>query len=195
MAGGVCIGSRGAVQSVRLFSRVPVSEIGSLALDESSMTSNRLAQVILRERFGVAPATEYHPPSLEGMLRACDACVLIGDIGMMAPSEGLHVLDLGSEWRALTGLPFVWAGWIGSEGLTDELSHRLRVAASAPIDQALILKVVDRWGWPEDTVRDYLTQTMDYRMDDTMLRGLREFQARLIANGFDDCRHFPQIVS
>src|SRR5689334_10050564 len=44
-----CIGCRGPVFSVKLFSRVPVSEIKTLALDEGSRTSVALVQILLRE--------------------------------------------------------------------------------------------------------------------------------------------------
>ncbi len=43
---GYCIGSVGAVNSVFIFSRVPVQEIKTLKLDSQSRTSNNLAKVI-----------------------------------------------------------------------------------------------------------------------------------------------------
>ena len=97
MADGVCIGSDGEVKSVRLFSRVPPKQIRRLALDASSMTSNRLAQVILNDRYDVRPEVVTLPPHLEGMLVEADACVLIGDIGMTTVGDGLHILDLGDQ--------------------------------------------------------------------------------------------------
>jgi chorismate dehydratase len=128
MAAGIGIASNGPVLSVRLFSRKPFDEIGSLALDQSSLTSNSLAKIILLERFGVTPIATPQPPDLEKMLQAHDACVLIGDIGMRAEGTGLHVLDLGEEWSRLTGLPFVWAVWLGNERLDTKLSQYLRIA-------------------------------------------------------------------
>ena len=118
MASGVCIGSVGAVESVRLFSWVPFSEIGSLALDASSMTSNALAQIVLRETYGVAPSVCVRPSLPPEELDEADACVLIGDVGMASEGRGMHVLDLGLAWWELTGLPFVWAAWVGGEGLS-----------------------------------------------------------------------------
>ncbi|HSI72823.1 MAG TPA: menaquinone biosynthesis protein [Fimbriimonas sp.] len=129
MAEGVCIGSHGPVKSVRLFSKVAPGRIQSLALDQNSMTSNRLAQIILKERFGVSPATEAEPPNQQTMLEKHNACVLIGDIGMTAPSDGLYVLDLGEEWMKLTGQPFVWAAWIGNDRLTPELAAWLNTSS------------------------------------------------------------------
>lgn len=128
IAEGVCIGTDGPVESVRLFSRIPFDRIQTLALDQSSLTSNRLGQLILREVYGVSPSVVTLPPVQETMLAQADACILIGDIGMSAPTEGLHVLDLGEAWTSLTGLPFVWAVWTGGERLTPELVAILNAA-------------------------------------------------------------------
>lgn len=213
MAEGVCIGSYGPVKSVRLFSRVAPDLIRSLALDASSMTSNRLAQIVLAERHGVRPEVRTLPPDLDAMLAECDACVLIGDLGMTASGEGLHVLDLGEEWRLLTGKPFVWAAWIGGDRLTPELARWLATAAqaasvgrrlsivpsradAAPTEQANTIRTaIERSGWSRERVEDYFLNVMVYDLDESMIDGLREFQRRLLANGFDDCRHFPTLVA
>src|SRR5512135_288735 len=52
---GFAIAARGAVRSVKLFSRVPPERIERLALDSGSRTSQALAQVWLDARFGVRP--------------------------------------------------------------------------------------------------------------------------------------------
>src|SRR3954471_7309504 len=57
----IAIASRGPVLSVTLFSRVPLAEVRSVALDEGSRTSAALTQIILRKRYGVRPAVETLP--------------------------------------------------------------------------------------------------------------------------------------
>lgn len=199
MAAGVCIGTDGPVKSVRLFSKVPLAEIRTLALDASSMTSNRLAQIVLAERYGVHPQVTTMPPLQDEMLATCDACVLIGDIGMTAPSEGLVVADLGEEWRGLTGKPFVWAAWIGGEGLTPALARLLAQGADLPpLEEARLDRLVElatgHRGWTDAMIRDYYENVMVYRMGHEAIEGLREYQRRLLANGFGDAVHFPEIV-
>jgi chorismate dehydratase len=205
MVDRVCIGSDGPVKSVRLFSKVPPAEIASLALDQSSMTSNRLAQIILSERYGAHPRTEPCPPDQATMLAGHDACVLIGDIGMLASSESLHVLDLGEEFTDMTGKPFVWAGWIGKDRLTHELADHLRGAAEffpvglghaqAPGDLEKLVSLTQlRSGWSDQMIRDYYLDVMLYRMDERAVAGLRDFRSHLLSEGFDDCRHFPALV-
>jgi chorismate dehydratase len=47
-----------------------------------------------------------------------DAALLIGDPAFDAEHEalGLRKIDLGVEWTAMTGLPFVYAAWTGRAG-------------------------------------------------------------------------------
>ncbi|MBS1717220.1 MAG: menaquinone biosynthesis protein [Armatimonadetes bacterium] len=177
-APGVCIGSRGAVESVRLFSKVPIKGIESLALDQSSLTSNNLALGLLADRYHIHPNARTAPPSLEGMLAHFDACVLIGDIGMMAPSEGLVVMDLGAEWVEHTNLPFVWALWVSQGETPAELARLLQEerdwGVSNVEEVARLASVQARW--PYETTLNYLSQTIDYTLDASAERGLAAYR-------------------
>ena len=115
---GVAIGSRGPVASVALFTRVPLADITSLALDTSSRTSVALTRILCAHRFGIAPAFVPHAPDLAAMLRDHGAGLLIGDPALEADHQALGAtrIDLGEEWTAMTGLPFVYAAWTGRPG-------------------------------------------------------------------------------
>jgi chorismate dehydratase len=115
---GVGIGSRGAIASVALYTRVPVEEIRSLALDTSSRTSVSLIKVLCHHHFRIAPAFVPYGPDLAGMTRDCDAGLLIGDPAFDADHAalGLTKIDLGEQWTAMTGLPFIYAAWTGRPG-------------------------------------------------------------------------------
>ncbi|MBV9497948.1 MAG: menaquinone biosynthesis protein [Acidobacteriaceae bacterium] len=116
---GVGIASHGAVRSILLFSRVPWNKVRSVAADSGSRTSVELARVILRERFGVQPNIGLQKPFLNQMLENADAALVIGDPALRLDPETLpyDCLDLGAEWRKLTGLPMVFAAWAGKPGL------------------------------------------------------------------------------
>lgn len=195
-----CIASQHNVDSVRLFSKVPFGQIRSLAWDQSSMTSNRLAMILLQEVYGVEPDFEVCPPDLNKMLASHDACILIGDLGMAAIPEGLHVMDLGGEWRNLTGKPFLWAGWIGGEGLTPELTDHLIEGYQRAMDDSgsLLPAVIDagvkKSRLPRAVVERYLTETMDYEFGLDKLCALHCFQEHLLACGFVDAKHTPDLV-
>lgn len=119
---GIGVGSRGPVASVALFSRVPVGSIRRIAADTSSRTSVALLKVLCRHRFRIAPELVPHGPDLPAMLRQCDAALLIGDPALDADHGALGVekVDLGEEWTAMAGLPFVYAAWAGRPGAVDD---------------------------------------------------------------------------
>ncbi|MEN6406222.1 MAG: menaquinone biosynthesis protein [Thermoguttaceae bacterium] len=113
-----CIACDGPVQSVKLYSRVPIEQIRTLALDEGSRTSVALTQILLRERYGVHPKTCRLPIGAVVDDVSTDAVLLIGDRGML-PAVGHFAVewDLGQEWSQWTGLPFVFAVWIARPGV------------------------------------------------------------------------------
>src|SRR5580704_12073949 len=65
---GLGIACNGPVRSILLASHVPAPEIRHVAVDSSSRTSIALAEVVLRERFGVTPQLVPHRPQLDAML-------------------------------------------------------------------------------------------------------------------------------
>ena len=197
IAEGVCIGSQQEVLSVRIFSKVHPEKIQSIALDRSSMTSNALAKIVLKERHGVDPIAHPMLPNISDMLAEHDACVLIGDNGMREQGEGLHILDLGLEWYHLTDLPFVWAVWLGDEGLTPELATWLALAELAGhtrIEQ-VTADAPGHTGMSLEQCDYYLKRIMHYPMRERELAGLREFGKLLLEHGLIEEVFTPTIVS
>lgn len=203
---GIGIGSFGPVESVRLFSKVPYGMIQTLALDQSSLTSNRLAQVVMRESYGARPQCLAFPPDLDAMLGVCDAALLIGDLGMTAdPGRGVRILDLGEAWTDLTGLPFVWALWTGGTDLTPDLASKLRAAyrrsgfdPAAPNDraaQALIEQGAQDAGWPVARTSHYLRQSVRFDLGEGGQSALKKFAELLEKNQLATDLHIPATVS
>jgi chorismate dehydratase len=184
--GDVGIVSQGHVDSVRMFSKVPMDQIESLALDQSSMTSNALALGILRS-IGVHPATRVMSPNLEQMLNEFDAGILIGDIGMDQDAGGLYVYDLGEQWTQLTGLPFVWAVWTAKRGVDlGELPNLLNEAyqrSKEPIEMDhVILDAMLRSGWNRQKTEKYLLETMSFEIGVNERNALIEFKKLISLN-------------
>jgi chorismate dehydratase len=186
VADGVSISSQSEVLSVRLLSKVPLHQVETLALDRSSMTSNALAEIMLRTVRKEPYRTVLAQPDLEAMLAEADAGVLIGDNGMRADGRRLHDLDLGRAWYELTGLPFVWAMWMGHEGLDDALAQHLRDAAVWGVQHIdnVIPTAAAETGFSLAEADRYLRTIMDYRLDEPHKRALAEFAARLVTGGF-----------
>ena len=182
---GIAIAARGAVRSVKLYSRVPWGEIQRLALDEGSRTSQALARVWLDARHGVRPATiEPLPMGVPLQESTADAVLLIGDRAMRAPGEPFWaVVDLAEAWNELTGLPFVFALWVVRAGVDlgglPEAFARSRAEGLAHA-QELAAQFGPPLGLDVGTCYDYLTRSLSYDLGEPELAGLRRF-ARMAA--------------
>jgi chorismate dehydratase len=175
----LCIGSRDAVLSVRLFCKTPLRQVRTVALDTSSLTSAALTQILLTRAYGIHAAYRHAAPDLDAMLGQADAALLIGDLGMTATHpEVREVVDLGSAWRAYTGLPFVWAVWLANAETPEQpLAELLRYAyqwGKARID-ALVEAESQRTGIPRDLCERYLKDVMMYELDESLQAGLSRF--------------------
>jgi len=182
---GFAIAARGAVRSVKLFSRVPLGRIDRLALDAGSRTSQALTRVWLDAAHGVRPGRiEPLPLGVPVEESTADAVLVIGDRAMTVGPEGFHeVVDLAAAWRALTGLPFVFALWVVRPGVDlGPLPDALARCRAAGLAQArdLAAEHGPRLGLDVETCYDYLTNVLSYDLGEPELDGLRRF-ARMAA--------------
>jgi chorismate dehydratase len=183
---GLCIASQHEVRSVLLVSRLPLRAIRRVALDESSRTSAVLVRLLLAERFGVRPEAVAARPDLEAMLADADAALLIGDPALRVPRERFHVVDLAAEWRALTGLPFVFAVWAVVPGV-EERGLAGWLAASLAAGQrelpAMVERAVAQLGLTAPEVETYLTRHLSYHLGAPEQASLDEFFRRAHHHG------------
>ena len=107
---GMGIISDGSVGSVLLFGEREIEEMRDVALPTDSATSRRLLMYLLNKR-GHDPRPVEMGPDLESMLERCDGALLIGDRALHEAQKrpDLVRMDLGMEWKDVTGLPMVFA--------------------------------------------------------------------------------------
>jgi chorismate dehydratase len=176
----VAIGSDGPIASVALFSRVALDRIATLALDISSRTSVALTRILCARRWNIAPKLTPGEPDLRAMLQRADAALLIGDPALEIDVAKLNVTktDLGSEWRALTGLPFVYAFWSGRDG-TLQAEHIAELQAARDRGVQAIRSIAEDVGGGNGQRRDralrYLRDNLKYGLGDREIAGLRRF--------------------
>jgi chorismate dehydratase len=109
--GGFCIASVQHAGSSLLFSSKPIDALAGshIGVTDEDATTLRLLQVLLHLKYRVQPAAY-------GSLQASyDAFLLVGNQGLrqrMGAPGFPHVYDLGAEWHAWTGLPFVFSRWM-----------------------------------------------------------------------------------
>jgi chorismate dehydratase len=177
---GLGIACDGPVRSILLVSHVPAPEIRTIAVDCSSRTSVALTEVVLRERFGVAPQMIPHGPHLEAMLETADAALLIGDPALRFHPDELpyHVYDLGQEWKWMTGLPMVFAVWAARPEVIDPEVVSILLAScdfGRERIEEIIAKEGQRRGFSEDLVRQYLTHYIHFQLTTEFERGMKRF--------------------
>lgn len=162
----VSISSAGAVDSIQLVSRRPLTEIRSVALTRQSATSVVLLKTIFKLHLGQEVSYEEMTGSAEQALQRYDGVLLIGDQGLEAlyfPQPGTTCYDLGALWQEWTGLPMVYAVWAAREEF-----GRSNAAELAAVEQELVRSM--NYG------REHLAEVVEsalgkYRFDrDTLTR-------------------------
>ncbi|MGC8540441.1 MAG: menaquinone biosynthetic enzyme MqnA/MqnD family protein [Phycisphaerae bacterium] len=176
--GAICCD--GPTLTVRIFSKVPATEIRHLYADTDSHTSVILAQVILRELYKREPeliaANMYDPPPAEAQ-----TLLLIGDkVVNGAPSDAEYPfqLDLGEQWKLLAGLPFVFAMWMMPMDKADaDLAALLANARQrgGEMTDHLVAKYAQEKRWPADLARRYFTEYLQYAVTPRCRLGIEKF--------------------
>ena len=173
-AGG--IGSNGPALTVRIFSRMPIGKITTLACDTDSHTSVALARVILAEQFQICPR---FVDLTDDTSRDAEAILLIGDKVVCEEPIGYeHQLDLGGAWKELTGLPFVFAAWMAREDADlGDLPRRLEKAKRDGLNN--LASIITRYalprGWPRALAEQYLSEILLYDIGPQQLQAIHLF--------------------
>jgi chorismate dehydratase len=185
---GVAIGSDGPVASVAIFSRVPVERITTLAMDTSSRTSVALTRILCARHWQIAPKLTPSEPDLRAMLARADAALIIGDPALTIDAEGLGLIkvDLGSAWKAMTGLPFVYAMWSGRDGACgrDHVAELNAARVRGEANVSAIAAFESRGNrMLEEQVLRYLSDNLRYGLGEAEVAGLRRFHALAAEHG------------
>jgi chorismate dehydratase len=181
---------------VALFSKKPVTELdGATVLrTASSRTSHLLLELLCRHVWKVKPrfATARAEANDLAQLAALphDAVLVIGDAALHLRASNIYPVfqDLGSAWKAWTGLPFVFAVWAARRDADRQgaLDVHERLLASRAWGVAHLDVIAEeaalRTGIPETTCRAYLGD-LDYDLSYRHLAGLTEFFGRLAGDG------------
>jgi len=192
----LAISCDGPVRSVALFSRRPVTDLGThtVLLTASSRTSVALLDLLCRDvwkvkpRFAEARAEAQDLDTLAALPH--EAVLVIGDAALALAARGAypHRYDLGAEWKHWTGLPFVFAVWAArraADPAAVQRSHEAllasRVWGLAHLD-LLAEDAARATGVALAACREYLGG-LDYAFTYKHLAGLTDFFRRLAAEG------------
>lgn len=197
----------GPVRSVMLFSDQPAEALGGrdVVVSTSSMTSVALLELLFEHVWKCRPNFVPGDAEISDLARfergeARPARLVIGDAALLlasgprahdlpgAPPPFAHVYDLGAEWKAWTGLPFVFAVWVAQR--TTPVAEALRVHAAliesrdwGVAHRGELAAQAQRVTGIAQSVCDEYLSGLDYRLSYPHLAGLTEFFRRLVLAG------------
>jgi chorismate dehydratase len=173
-----CIGANGKVRTVMLLSNSPIDDIRRINLDYRSRSSVNLTKVLAqfkwKKKFEWVNTSEKFDFI---KIRNDEGTVLIGDQCFESEDKFKYKIDLAEEWKAYSGLPFVFACWVSNKPLEKEFLNGFNEALSYGVNN--IDKTVSFFSKnsviSEDELKIYLKTNIDFILDDKKRKGMNLF--------------------
>lgn len=169
-----CIGATGDVASVCLFSEVPVEQIDTVLLDYQSRTSVNLCKVLLKYHWKIQPhIVETTGEDYRSQIKGTTAGVVIGDRALEQRSVSAYIYDLATEWRNMTGLPFMFAAWIANKPLPQRFIEQFNKANA--IGFSHLEEIIAANPFKAYDLHTYYTKNISYDVTEEKRKGLLLF--------------------
>lgn len=168
-----CIAAHKKVNSVCLYSEVPIDAIEEVYLDYQSRTSVQLAQILMKHHWKkevkYIQADENYIEKIGGKT----AGIIIGDRAMQNLNAFNNVYDLSEYWHDMTGKDFVFAAWIANKPMTKEFIDAFEASNAIGFQH---LEEIVRENWVDYyDLKKYYTQDILYTFDNSKIDGLQTF--------------------
>lgn len=168
------IAADGAVGSVALFSHCRIEEVEEVMLDYQSRTSVELTKLLLREYWKIDPRIiltegDEYIRQIEGKR----AGLIIGDRALLNVGQFPYVYDLSEAWKALTGLPFVFAVWVSVKELPAAFISRFEEANELGLVK--LDELASQWSLPGVDMVLYYKHRIKYHIDTEKTSGMSHF--------------------
>ncbi|HEV7781813.1 MAG TPA: menaquinone biosynthesis protein [Chitinophagaceae bacterium] len=174
IVGHHCIGTEGEIASVALFSEVPMHEIKKLYFDYQSRTSVELLKYLMKESWGISPEiVQADNEDYREQISGTTAGLVIGDRAFSQRKTSTFIYDLGSEWRSITGLPFVFAAWVSKKQLPADFIDIFDQANALGLEH--IDEIVAGIGFDLYDLKKYYTLHLSYKLDEPKQRAMDLF--------------------
>ena len=174
IAGDYCIATETEVASVCLFSEVPLGEIKKVYLDYQSRSSVALLRWLMKEYWGIQPQMiQAEDDDYRKQIKGTTAGLVIGDRAFEQRKISTFIYDLASEWRAITGLPFVFAAWISNKQLPEGFIQKFNEANAVGLER--IDDIVRALDFHLYDLKKYYSMHLSYKLDERKKKGMNLF--------------------
>lgn len=180
------IGASNPVASVCLFSDVPLNEITHVLIDYQSRTSAELLKILLKHHWKISPVLIDTENGYQQAIKGTTAGLIIGDRALRQRRHSKYIYDLAQEWRAMTGLPFLFAAWVANKKLAPEFIKNFNEATAEGLQH--INEIVAANPFAEYDLHTYYTKNIDYNLDAEKQEALKRFLQYLSAEEQDRSR-------
>ena len=106
-------------------------------------------------------------------IKGTTAGVVIGDRALAQRKISSHIYDLAGAWKAMTGLPFVFAAWISNKNLPGDFIKRFNEANAVGLNN--ISAVIEENQNDMYDLKKYYTENISYTFDEEKLKGMKMF--------------------
>ncbi|MGZ3863005.1 MAG: menaquinone biosynthetic enzyme MqnA/MqnD family protein [Bacteroidia bacterium] len=170
-----CLGSNGKVDTVKLYSNVPLEKIETVYLDYQSRTSVTLVQVLAKFFWKINPVFTQASDGFEKLVNDKTAVVVIGDRCFDMNGNFEYEYDLAAEWKKYTGMPFVFAAWVSNKKIDETFIsdfEKILDSGIAKTDEAVKDSIP---GEKQELIKSYLTERISYDFNDGKKKALEYF--------------------
>lgn len=172
--GDYCIASEGEVASVCLFSEVPMHEIKKIYLDYQSRSSVALLKWLMKEYWGLhAELIETTDDNFRNEIKETTAALIIGNRALQQRRISTFIFDLSSEWRKITGLPFVFAAWVSKKEFSLEFIKQFNASNAEGLEH--IDEIAAANPFPDFNLKKYYQFNINYILDERKKTGMQKF--------------------
>lgn len=175
-----CIGAEGEVESVCLFSEVPVENIEIVLLDYQSRTSVNLCKILMKQHWKISPVIEDAKEGYRENIQGTTAGVVIGDRALEQKHLSTYAYDLAAAWKSMTGLPFVFAAWIANKPLPPDFIELFNQANKSGLEN--INKVIEEHDSFHYDLETYFSKNISFELTEEKRKGLKLFLEMLKEN-------------
>ncbi|MDP3667801.1 MAG: MqnA/MqnD/SBP family protein, partial [Sediminibacterium sp.] len=139
--------------------------------------SVNLARILLKEYWKFNPVLADAKEDFRKSITGTTAGIVIGDRALEQRNLSAYTYDLGTAWKALTGLPFVFAAWVANKPLGEAFEDAFNRANGYGVSH--IAEVVAENSYTTYDLTNYYTKNISYRLDDAKRKGLTLFLEKL----------------
>ena len=172
-----CIGTTGEVASVCLFSDVPLTEIKTILLDYQSRSSAGLLKILLKDYWKLNVNLVNADANYEEKILGTTAGLVIGDRAFIQRKKSKYIFDLGTAWKEMTGLPFLFAAWIANKKLPQTFVEKFNQTTGKGLKN--LTEIILANPYIHYDLKKYYEENISFNLDDDKRRGLVEYLKRL----------------